>query len=74
MTIYLLWVMASWQLKEKKKQLFLKTTSEGRQRAKQKRFEEELERERQNQQDEEKRLYVAKFMKCFLTNLLGSFS
>ncbi|RVX13720.1 Protein FIZZY-related 3 [Vitis vinifera] len=44
------------QLKEKKKQLFLKTTSEGRQRAKQKRFEEELERERQNQQDEEKRL------------------
>ncbi|KAK9283268.1 hypothetical protein L1049_011504 [Liquidambar formosana] len=44
------------QLKEKKRQLFLKTTSEGRQRAKQKRFEEELERERQNQQDEEKRL------------------
>ncbi|XAR72004.1 hypothetical protein NMG60_11018490 [Bertholletia excelsa] len=44
------------QLKEKKKQLFLKTTSEGRQRAKQKRFEEELERERQNKEDEEKRL------------------
>nr|DAD26458.1 TPA_asm: hypothetical protein HUJ06_027926 [Nelumbo nucifera] len=44
------------QLKEKRKQLFLKTTSEGRQRAKQKRFEEELQRERQNQQDEEKRL------------------
>ncbi|KAA8539478.1 hypothetical protein F0562_026170 [Nyssa sinensis] len=44
------------QLKEKRKQLFLKTTSEGRQRAKQKRFEEELERERQNKQDEEKRL------------------
>ncbi|KAK9154325.1 hypothetical protein Sjap_001805 [Stephania japonica] len=44
------------QLKEKKRQLFLKTTSEGRQRAKQKKFEEELERERQNQQDEEKRL------------------
>ncbi|XP_042511953.1 actin-related protein 5 isoform X2 [Macadamia integrifolia] len=44
------------QLKEKKKQLFLKTTSEGRQRAKQKRFEEEQQRERQNQQDEEKRL------------------
>ncbi|XP_052186914.1 actin-related protein 5 isoform X2 [Diospyros lotus] len=44
------------QLKEKKRQLFLKTTSEGRQRAKQKRFEEELERERQNKQDEEKRL------------------
>ncbi|OUZ99281.1 Actin-related protein [Macleaya cordata] len=44
------------QLKEKRRQLFLKTTSEGRQRAKQKRFEEELERERKNQQDEEKRL------------------
>ncbi|KAK6929361.1 Actin family [Dillenia turbinata] len=44
------------QLKEKRKQLFLKTTTEGRQRAKQKRFEEEMERERQNQQDEEKRL------------------
>ncbi|XP_057978938.1 actin-related protein 5 isoform X2 [Malania oleifera] len=44
------------QLKEKRKQLFLKTTSEGRLRAKQKRFEEELERERQNQQDEERRL------------------
>uniref|UniRef100_A0A5B7CCI8 Actin-related protein 5 n=1 Tax=Davidia involucrata TaxID=16924 RepID=A0A5B7CCI8_DAVIN len=44
------------QLKEKRKQLFLKTTSEGRQRAKQKRFEEELEREKQNKQDEEKRL------------------
>ncbi|KAK9126982.1 hypothetical protein Scep_015828 [Stephania cephalantha] len=43
------------QLKEKKRQLFLKTTTEGRQRAKQKKFEEELERERQNQQDEEKR-------------------
>ncbi|KAG0487814.1 hypothetical protein HPP92_006625 [Vanilla planifolia] len=44
------------QLKEKKKQIFLKTTSEGRLRAKQKRFEEELLREKQNQQDEEKRL------------------
>lgn len=44
------------QLKDKKKQLFLKTTSEGRQRAKQKKFEEEIERERQNQLDEEKRL------------------
>ncbi|CAK9133603.1 unnamed protein product [Ilex paraguariensis] len=44
------------QLKEKRRQLFLKTTSEGRQRAKQKRFEEELERERQNKRDEEKRL------------------
>ncbi|XP_031488333.1 actin-related protein 5 isoform X1 [Nymphaea colorata] len=44
------------QLKEKKKQIFLKTTSEGRQRAKQKRYEEELQRERRNQQDELKRL------------------
>uniref|UniRef100_A0A803QXJ1 Actin-related protein 5 n=1 Tax=Cannabis sativa TaxID=3483 RepID=A0A803QXJ1_CANSA len=44
------------QLKEKRKQLFLKTTSEGRQRAKQKRHEEELERERRNQEDEVKRL------------------
>lgn len=44
------------QLKEKRRQLFLKTTSEGRQRAKQKRFESELEREKKNQQDEEKRL------------------
>lgn len=46
------------QLKDKRKQLFLKTTSEGRQRAKQKRHEEELERERRNQEDEVKRLYV----------------
>ncbi|KAF8395541.1 hypothetical protein HHK36_019489 [Tetracentron sinense] len=44
------------QLKEKRKQLFIKTTSEGRQRAKQKRFEEELDRERQNELDEKKRL------------------
>ncbi|KAF7128850.1 hypothetical protein RHSIM_Rhsim10G0147100 [Rhododendron simsii] len=44
------------QLKEKRKQVFIKTTSEARQRAKQKRLEEELERERQNKQDEEKRL------------------
>ncbi|KAI3751349.1 hypothetical protein L2E82_22432 [Cichorium intybus] len=44
------------QIKEKKRQLFLKTTSEGRQRAKQKRFEEELERERRNKEDEERRL------------------
>ncbi|EEF30807.1 conserved hypothetical protein [Ricinus communis] len=44
------------QLKEKKKQLFLRTTALGRQQAKQKRREEELERERKNQLDEEKRL------------------
>ncbi|PIA60385.1 hypothetical protein AQUCO_00300107v1 [Aquilegia coerulea] len=44
------------QQKEKKRQLLIKTTTEGRQRAKQKRFEEELERERKNQEDEEKRL------------------
>ncbi|KAI3959642.1 hypothetical protein MKX01_018141 [Papaver californicum] len=44
------------QLKEKRRQLFLKTTSEGRQRAKQKRSEQELRREKINQLDEEKRL------------------
>ncbi|KAG4127939.1 hypothetical protein ERO13_D10G233000v2 [Gossypium hirsutum] len=44
------------QLKEKKRQIFLKTTTEGRQRAKQKCVEEELERERKTQQDEERRL------------------
>ncbi|PPS11699.1 hypothetical protein GOBAR_AA08941 [Gossypium barbadense] len=44
------------QLKEKKRQIFLKITTEGRQRAKQKRVEEELERERKTQQDEERRL------------------
>ncbi|XVE69212.1 hypothetical protein DITRI_Ditri09bG0133600 [Diplodiscus trichospermus] len=44
------------QLKEKKRQIFLKTTTEGRQRAKQKRFDEELEREKKNQQEEERRL------------------
>ncbi|XP_017984833.1 PREDICTED: actin-related protein 5 isoform X1 [Theobroma cacao] len=49
-------VLTPEQLKEKKRQVFLKTTTEGRQRAKQKRFEEELEREKKNQQDEERRL------------------
>lgn len=49
-------MLTSEQLKEKKKQVFLKTTSEGRLRAKQKKFEEELLREKQNQQDEEKRI------------------
>lgn len=44
------------QIKEKKRQVFLKTTSEGRAKAKQKRQEEELQRERENQQDEERRL------------------
>ncbi|KAI3987090.1 hypothetical protein MKX01_036880 [Papaver californicum] len=44
------------QLKEKRRQLFLKTTSEGRQRAKQKRSEQELQREKINQLDEERRL------------------
>ncbi|KAA3453353.1 actin-related protein 5-like isoform X1 [Gossypium australe] len=44
------------QLKEKKRQIFLKTTTEGRQRAKQKRFEEELEREKKTREDEERRL------------------
>eukprot|EP01018_Ginkgo_biloba_P033632 Gb_39904 [translate_table: standard] len=49
-------MLTSEQLKDKKKQLFLKTTSEGRARAKQKRQEEEMQRERENQQDEERRL------------------
>ncbi|KAJ6432636.1 hypothetical protein OIU84_019804 [Salix udensis] len=44
------------QLREKRRQMFLKTTSDGRQRAKQKRVEEDLERERKNQLDEKKRL------------------
>ncbi|KAJ7960134.1 Actin-related protein [Quillaja saponaria] len=44
------------QLIEKKKQLSLKSMSEGRQRSKQKRYEEELERERKQQLEEEKRL------------------
>ncbi|KAF9674719.1 hypothetical protein SADUNF_Sadunf10G0156100 [Salix dunnii] len=44
------------QLREKRRQMFLKTTSDGRQRAKQKRVEEDLERERKNQLDEQKRL------------------
>ncbi|GJZ40524.1 actin-related protein 5 isoform X1 [Tanacetum coccineum] len=44
------------QVKEKKRQLFLKTTSEGRQKAKQKRFEEELERERLNKEEEQRRV------------------
>lgn len=44
------------QLKEKKKQIFLKTTSEAKQRAKQKRLEEELEKERRLKLEEEKRL------------------
>jgi len=56
--VYVHFLLGIWQLKEKRRQLFLKTTSEGRQRAKQKRSESELERERKNQQDEEKRLYV----------------
>lgn len=44
------------QLKEKRRQIFLKTTTEGRQRAKQKRVEEELEQEKKNQEEEERRL------------------
>ncbi|XP_010520098.1 PREDICTED: actin-related protein 5 isoform X2 [Tarenaya hassleriana] len=43
------------QLKDKRRQVFLKTTMEGRLRAKQKRNEEELERERRNQLEEAKR-------------------
>ncbi|KAM7270723.1 hypothetical protein ACFE04_029937 [Oxalis oulophora] len=44
------------QLKEKRRQLFLKTTTEGRLRAKQKKCEEELEREKKNQLEEERRV------------------
>lgn len=43
------------QLKQKRKQLFIKSTSEARQQRKQKQIEEELERERQKQLEEEKR-------------------
>lgn len=46
------------KFKEKKRQLFLKTTSDGRQRARQKRMDEELQREKQNKLEEAKRLYV----------------
>nr|KYP44751.1 Actin-related protein 5 [Cajanus cajan] len=49
------------QLVEKKKQLSLKSMSEGRQRLKQRRYEEELERERKQQLEEERRLYVSCF-------------
>ncbi|XP_071710469.1 actin-related protein 5-like [Rutidosis leptorrhynchoides] len=49
-------MLAPEQVKEKKRQVFLKMTSEGRQKAKQKRLEEELERERRNKEDEQRRL------------------
>nr|GME05105.1 actin-related protein 5 isoform X1 [Ipomoea batatas] len=44
------------QLREKRKQVFMKATTEARERAKQKRMEEELEREREKKLEEEKRL------------------
>ncbi|KAI3458683.1 hypothetical protein Pfo_015346, partial [Paulownia fortunei] len=44
------------QLKQKRKQLFIKSTSEARQQKKQKQVEEELERERQKKLEEERRL------------------
>ncbi|KAL8551999.1 hypothetical protein ACS0TY_000887 [Phlomoides rotata] len=44
------------QLKQKRKQLFIKSTSEARQQKKQKQLEEELERERQKKLEEERRL------------------
>ncbi|KAF7831064.1 actin-related protein 5 [Senna tora] len=44
------------QLIEKKKQMSLKSMSEGRQRLKQKRYEEEMQRERKQQLEEERRL------------------
>lgn len=46
------------QLKEKKRQRFLKMTSEGRARARLKRQEENMLQERVQQMDEERRLYV----------------
>lgn len=44
------------QLKEKRRQVFLKSTTEARQRAKQKRLEEELEKEKEKKLEEEKRM------------------
>ncbi|GER34939.1 actin/actin-like family protein [Striga asiatica] len=44
------------QLKQKRKQVFIKSTSEARQQKKQRQVEEELERERQKQLEEERRL------------------
>lgn len=44
------------QIKQKKKQIFIKSTSEARQQKKQKQAEEELERERQRKLEEERRL------------------
>nr|XP_016496078.1 PREDICTED: actin-related protein 5-like isoform X1 [Nicotiana tabacum] len=44
------------QLKEKRRQVFLKSTTEARQRAKQKRLEEELEKEKEKKLEEQKRL------------------
>ncbi|KMZ59213.1 actin-related protein 5 [Zostera marina] len=44
------------QLKEKKKQIFMKTTTEGRLRAKQRHIDEKLQRDRENEQEEEKRI------------------
>ncbi|KAL0303732.1 UNVERIFIED_CONTAM: Actin-related protein 5 [Sesamum radiatum] len=44
------------QVKQKRKQLFIKSTSEARQLKKQKQLEEELERERQRKLEEERRL------------------
>ncbi|KAL6509515.1 Actin-related protein 5 [Orobanche gracilis] len=48
--------LTSEQLKQKRKQLFIKSTSEARQQKKQKQVEEELERERQKKLEEERRL------------------
>jgi len=44
------------QIKEKKKQKFLKTASEGRERAKQKRQEQKAKQDKERQLEEEKRL------------------
>lgn len=44
------------QLKEKRRQVFLKSTTEARQRAKQRRLEEELEKEKEKKLEEQKRM------------------
>ncbi|CAI9092377.1 OLC1v1027597C1 [Oldenlandia corymbosa var. corymbosa] len=49
-------MLTSEQLRDKKRQLFLKSTAEARQRAKQRKLEQELEREKQMKLEEAKRL------------------
>ncbi|CAH9079453.1 unnamed protein product [Cuscuta epithymum] len=49
-------LLSAEQLREKRKQVFMKATTEARERAKQKRMVEELEREREKKLEEERRL------------------